>query len=170
MAAKNQFVFGKVSAGHLTKEVLGHRLITNLYVWLYQWMVITNELNVSMSLREILFCRVRIHRPFSRSRHLTTTSRIHFSLLSYLNLSIPLIRFKKKMALICTRKRQLKHSGSCSKMTSLCNCLIAAFTENKLGYKTDMKILEMFLIRQSRRSRSISRFKGQIRREKRERG
>ena len=62
MAAKNQFVFGKVSAGHLTKEVLCHRLITNLYVWLYQWMVITNALNVTMSLREILFCRVRIHR------------------------------------------------------------------------------------------------------------
>ena len=55
MAAKNQFVFGKVSAGHLTKEVLCHRLITNLYVWLYQWMVITNALNVSMSLREIFF-------------------------------------------------------------------------------------------------------------------
>ena len=65
MAAKNQFVFGKVSAGHLMKEVLGHHLITNLYVWLYQSMVVTNALNVSMSLREILFCRVRSHRPFS---------------------------------------------------------------------------------------------------------
>ena len=39
------------------------------------------------------FLSCRCHRLFSRSRHLTTTTRIHFSLLSYLNLSIPLIRF-----------------------------------------------------------------------------
>ena len=64
MALKNQFVFGKVSTGHLTKVLLCHHY--QLICMAAVSMTITNALNVSSSLREFLFCRLRSNRPFSR--------------------------------------------------------------------------------------------------------
>ena len=75
----------------------------------------------------VCFCRVLVftllspYRPFSRWRHLTTTTRIHFIFgFLFLNLSIPQ-RFNKQIALICTWNNKRKHSGSCSKMAPWCN-------------------------------------------------
>jgi len=44
-------------------------------------------------------------------------------LLCYLNLSIPL-RIKEQEPLFAQENNKLKDSGSCSKMTSSCNCPI----------------------------------------------
>ena len=64
-----------------------------------------------------------LNSPFSRWRHLTTTTRIHF-MLAFLFKIVNLTESwepKTTALLICTRKQQTKESGSCSKMMSRCN-------------------------------------------------